>query len=298
MSQATLFDIQRFSIHDGPGIRTLLFFKGCSFKCSWCQNPEGIRPKIEMGFKFHKCVECHQCFEVCEYNAINKFSQLRINWDNCTNCGKCSLVCPSNAIEQIGNHHGVSDLIHECLKDKEFYEESYGGITLSGGEPVLHSNFLKDFLPEVKKLNIHTVMETAGNYPFSKLSVLLPYLNSIFIDLKLPNEKSYKTNTGSSNKNVLNNINNLNKINFPFQVRIPIIPGINSNSEDILGFSKTLNELKIYNVHLLKYNSFWEAKLDHIHTKQKPLNISTKDIHYETIVNEFKKNNINAELIQ
>ena len=130
-----VFDIQRFSIHDGPGIRTLIFFKGCSLRCAWCQNPESIKMKPEIAFYAEFCIGCGNCENACPEDAVAMESDQRIDWDKCTACGICARECPANALRLIGNEYSVPELVRESLRDKDFYDTSQGGISLSGGEP-------------------------------------------------------------------------------------------------------------------------------------------------------------------
>jgi pyruvate formate lyase activating enzyme len=181
---ATIFDVQRFSVHDGPGIRTVVFFKGCSLRCRWCQNPEGIRPAPELAYFEDRCLAgCAACLTACEKRALGPSRAGRVAFDRCSACGDCLPPCPSGALRIAGREVGTGELLAEVLRDQTFYRSSGGGLTLSGGEPVLQSEFLQAFLPAAKNAGLHVVLETAGHYPFSLLEPLLPHLDLVLFDL-------------------------------------------------------------------------------------------------------------------
>ena len=289
---ATIFDIQRFSIHDGPGIRTLVFFKGCSFKCQWCQNPESLSRKQEIAFYSDRCIGCETCAKVCPISAICLDSRDRIDYEKCEICDKCSTECPADALRLIGKQYSPVELVDVCLDDIEFYQSSGGGVTLSGGEPILHYKFLKAFLPEIKKHGIHCLIETAGNYTFDLLKPLLPHIDCIYYDYKLPDNQSYMTYTCSGNKRVLENMGKLRDIKFPFIVRITAVPGVNTRGEQISQICQTLSSFGIGEVILLKYNKLWEAKISRLNIKQSQFFYTKEEPDYQHIKEEYQKHDI------
>ena len=297
--EAVIFDIQRFSIHDGPGIRTTLFFKGCSLNCAWCQNPESISGIPEMAFYAERCVGCGACADVCAEGAVSMGSGRRIIWEKCTACGVCARECPAEALRLVGATYSVPELVRESLRDREFYEASGGGISLSGGEPVLHSRFLESFLPELKTHGIHVLLETAGNYPLNLLNPLLPFIDRIYFDYKLPDDAAYRAHTGKGNQRILDVLGALAAQAVPLTVRIPLVPGINTGPHEIKMMSHTLVTLGIYEVSLLKYNPLWEAKIPRLNTRQNALGIgmnAVDAVDYENVINQYSQYHIKASL--
>ena len=288
----SIFDIQRFSIHDGPGIRTLVFFKGCSLRCVWCQNPESINRQKEMAFYAERCVGCGECAKVCPNGAIMLEGPQRIRWEKCNVCGRCAEECPANALTLVGKTCSAGELLNECLRDIEFYETSGGGITLSGREPVLHSSFLLEFLPLLRKHNLHVLMETAGNYSFKLLEPLLPLLDHTFFDYKLSHPQEHLRYTGANSGLILDNLGNLLSMAVPLTVRIPLIPGINTRSHQIDRMCEVLTSLSVTEVCLLKYNRLWEAKIPRLNTHQRALGLTGEDIPCEKIVDRFSRHNV------
>ena len=185
MAEGTVFDIQRFSIHDGPGIRTTVFLKGCSLRCFWCHNPEGIRPQPEIQFEPEKCIGCGECVKVCEQNAQHLEDGQRLYArDNCTVCGQCVETCFAGGLSLIGKSMSVDAVLAEVLQDAAFYRSSGGGVTFSGGEPVLQTEFLAAVLERCQSEGVHTAIETAGYYAWDRLERLLPHVDMVMMDLK------------------------------------------------------------------------------------------------------------------
>ncbi len=294
---ATVFDIQRFSIHDGPGIRTTVFFKGCTMNCLWCQNPESIQPGKEMAVYADRCIGCGMCGQACPTGAISLRAPGRIDWQICDFCGICAEACPAEALVVVGRTITADELLAECLADCSFYKISGGGVTLSGGEPVLQSGFLLNFLPLLKKSHVNVLMETAGHYSLSKLKPLLGMLDRIYFDFKLPGPGEYRTMTGGDRELILENLVELNNQAVPVTVRIPVLPGLNTTPDQIARIGRTMRSIGIQGVQLLQYNPFWESKLPRLQTrKHQPLMLSDRDIDYKQLAAELEKNGIAAEL--
>ena len=297
--EAVIFDIQRFSIHDGPGIRTTLFFKGCSLNCAWCQNPESISGMPEMTVYAERCIGCGACANACAEGAVSMDSGRRIIWEKCTACGACARECPAEALRLVGATYSVKKLVRESLRDREFYEASGGGVSLSGGEPVLHSRFLASFLPELKTHGIHVLLETAGNYPFTLLNPLLPFIDYIYFDYKLPDDAAYRVHTGKGNQRILDVLGALVDQAASLTVRIPVVPGINTGFHQIKMMAHTLRAYGISSVSLLKYNPLWEAKIPRLNTRQNALGINMNAVDavdYESVINQYSQYHIKASL--
>ncbi|MGD9031980.1 MAG: glycyl-radical enzyme activating protein [Desulfobacteraceae bacterium] len=274
---ATIFDIQRFSIHDGPGIRTTIFFKGCPLRCLWCQNPESHKPGPEVAFYEERCVGCFTCKEVCPVDGIVEARDVRIDGQKCTACGKCVSACENNALRMVGADWEPHSLFSEIVKDKDFFMDSGGGITLSGGEPAIHSAFLWAFLPLVKEQGIHVNMETCGMFKFEDVERILPLLDLIYYDLKLIDPETHKRYTGADNRNIMGNFAKLAKTFPNLQARMPVVPTINDGPENILGTVQLLKKNNLSSIHLLSYNKLGEDKLRRIETDLRPLNLPRKD---------------------
>jgi len=292
--RAVIFDIQRFSIHDGPGIRTTVFFKGCSLRCTWCQNPESLKARPEMAFYRERCQSCGDCFKACPDGAIDLSADERIRWQQCSRCGKCADACSHNALRLIGQHYNAAELLSECLKDKDYFKSSTGGITLSGGEPVLYHHFLKQFLPQLQQQGIHILLQTAGNYPFSMLESFIDFVDEVYFDYKLPDDESYQAQTGVGAARIRDNLQRLAKHALPLTVRVPLIPGINTEPDQIANLCQRLQELDSHAVTLLHYNHFWEAKLPSLATTQRSLGIGRDDIDYAAVLDRFHAQGIDA----
>ncbi len=288
-----IFDIKRYSIHDGEGIRTTVFFKGCPLSCLWCHNPESQRLKIQIIRYEEKCIYCKTCVNVCKQNAIfiNE-SNFYINEHLCNQCLECTKFCPTNSLTAIGKLYSVDEILEEILKDKIFFSNE-GGVTISGGEPYLQFHFLLALLKRIKENHIHVVIDTSGYTKFSNIEKTLDYTDQFLYDLKIMDPVLHKKYTGVSNELILENLEKLSKVaKEKINIRIPIIPTINDNPNNLLDVCTLLNKLEIRNIDLLLYHNMMidkyrrlnmEFKLKHI---QKP---SEKDI--ETIANFFRSQN-------
>jgi pyruvate formate lyase activating enzyme len=246
--KATVFDIQRSSFVDGPGIRTTVFFKGCNLRCAWCHNPESQSAALQMMFYKNKCTGCGKCKEKCP-NSLEK----------CDFCGRCTLYCPHDAREICGKEYTVEEVLRVILKDKTFYENSDGGVTFSGGECMLQIDFLEEILKECKKNGIHTAVDTAGHVPFEKFERILPYTDLFLYDIKAFDEELHVKCTGASNRIILENLKYLDSIKKAIEVRIPLVPEYNSTEiEQIARFLAPLRSVKA--VRVLPYHDYARSK--------------------------------------
>ncbi len=272
--QTTIFDIQRFSIHDGPGIRTTIFFKGCPLRCWWCQNPESHKLGKEVAFYEERCVGCYMCKEACPENAILESKHARIDRRKCNACGKCVAACENNALRMVGASWDAHSLLTEVMKDRDFFLDSGGGITLSGGEPAIHVEFLSEFLPLVKTEGIQINMETCGMFKWEGGKSLLPLLDLIYYDLKLIDSEMHRRYTGADNRVIMENFTKLAAVFPNLEPRMPVIPTINDTPENIMHTALFLKENNLKSIHLLQYHNLGEAKLPRIETDLNPLDLA------------------------
>ncbi len=264
-----IVDVKRNSLDDGPGIRTVIFFKGCPLSCVWCQNPETKLATQEISFNKEDCMNCNKCFEVCEKGAIDPTSEYRIDRDKCNLCGKCIEICPNEALKFAGKEYDIKTLTTLVLRDKVFYDNSGGGVTLSGGEPTLHMDYIHQLLKEFKKENIHVCLETCGYYNREKFNnLILPYLDLIYFDLKIFESDLHKKYCGVSNNIILQNFEDLIK-NQQVEIlpRIPLIPNITARTKNLENLRNYLQSLKIVKIGLLPYNPLWLSKTKSIGVK-------------------------------
>jgi len=260
-----VFNIQRYSLHDGPGIRTTVFLKGCPLHCLWCSNPESQRLKPHIFFDNDRCIRCDACITTCPADAIlvNADGIRRIQAESCNLCGLCVEVCYSGALEQIGREMTISDVLTDIKADQPFYDHSNGGMTLSGGEPMLQSQFSQKLLQGSKAMGIHTAMETCGFVKWDLWESLLPHLDLVLYDLKEMDSERHKHWTGVSNDLVLDNLRRLAKSGVLVIVRRPVIPGYNDSIDSIHQLARFVSDLgAIEEIDLLPYHRFGKGKYE------------------------------------
>ena len=237
--QGIVFDIKRFAIHDGPGIRTSVFLKGCPLNCLWCQNPEGISGGITLWYFHSRCIRCGDCISSCPEKALSAHPQsshyIRIDRSLCSNCGACVKVCPSTALSFVGKRLEHEEVVEELRKDETFYKSSGGGITLTGGDPFAQTAFSRAILEEMKNSGIHTAIETCLLASRVELESLVPYVDLFLVDLKVEEATKHVEYTGASNERIKENFAWLAKNHGEIVVRIPIIPGYTDTEENLRG---------------------------------------------------------------
>lgn len=258
--KARIFEVKRFAVHDGDGIRTTVFFKGCPLKCVWCHNPEGISTKSELAYYAHKCIVCGECQNVCPTGAHTiENGKHSFNREKCIICGKCTDVCLSDALILYGKEMTVEELLPVLLKDKDFYDNSGGGVTLSGGECLLQADFCAELLKNLKKYDISTAVDTCGFVSQDALDKVIPYTDIFLYDVKAFNEELHKKITGHSNKRILENLLYLDKQGSKTEIRIPYVP--NYNDKEIHQIGKFLSSLKhLIKVRILPYHNYASSK--------------------------------------
>jgi len=259
--RGVVFDIQRYSLHDGPGLRTNVFLKGCALSCMWCSNPESLLPSPQVAFFSKNCFLCGDCLPVCEPNAIRlENNELRWNVNICNHCGLCAAVCPARAFKMIGQEITAGEVIAEVLRDAAFFAGG-GGLTLSGGEPALQPDFSAALLELAKTEGLHTSIETCGAVPWNCYTALLPYLDFLLFDIKHINPKIHAQYTGRENSQILENARLAANSGIEMVVRVPLIPGFNDQVTvllDIANFVISLGTVK--EIHLLPYHTLGKAK--------------------------------------
>lgn len=231
---AWTFNIQRFSTEDGPGIRTTVFFKGCALRCAWCHNPEGLRAGPDLMWFDVRCIGARDCLRACPNGALALTpSGMRIDRQRCDVCGACVEACPTAAFERLGRTWTAAVLLEEVLKDQVFYETSGGGVTLSGGEPMLQADFLEAFLPDCREAGLHIALDTCGLAPWERYAALLPSLDLVLLDLKIFDGARHLAATGAGNVRILENARRLSEAGAPLWIRTPLVPGYTADRANI-----------------------------------------------------------------
>ena len=245
MKSGTIFNIQKFSINDGPGIRTTVFMKGCPLRCLWCHNPESNSSKKEMFFNAEKCVGCRRCASACDRGGHvfgeNSHCYLR---ESCILCGECANECLTDALEVVGREATVEEVIADVMRDKIFYDNSGGGMTLSGGEPMFQFDFTYELLKAAKEKGLHTCIETCGFGKAEDYAKIVPLIDIFLFDYKETDPVRHKEYTGVDNKLILSNLKMLDEMGAKIILRCPIIPTLNDREEHFKGIADTANSLK------------------------------------------------------
>ncbi len=262
MASGLIFDIKRYAVHDGPGIRTTVFLKGCPLRCWWCHNPEGISQEKSLMFFEYKCMQCKICAGVCPTGAISFANDGRhLDRRSCNNCGICSEACPTEALRHAGSIITVEELMKEIEKDVLLYDNSGGGVTFSGGEPLLQPIFLKEALMECKRRDIQTTLDTSGYASEESFSLVMDHVDVFLFDLKLADEEEHRKYTGVSNNPIKENLRMLAGRGRGRDVilRFPVIPGITDTQKNVDGLVEFISTLKgINEIDLLPFHDVSE----------------------------------------
>jgi pyruvate formate lyase activating enzyme len=262
MATGEIFDIKKYAIHDGPGIRTTVFFKGCPLTCWWCHNPESISPVSQRLYRKERCIGCRECVDACTENCIEVASN-GLNWNQteCLSCGVCATRCPAEAIEFIGKKMTVDEVLAEISKDTVFYDESFGGITISGGEPLMQPSFLIELLDACKKMEFHRTVDTSGYAETRTLLETATRTDLFLYDLKHMDSEKHARFTGVHNEIILSNLKMLSQQDAEVVVRFPVVPGFNSDPENIENTGDFISSLPgIRRVDILPYHCTAAAK--------------------------------------
>ena len=261
MSVGTIFDIKRYAINDGPGIRTAVFFKGCPLECIWCHNPEGQSAQPQLMFRLNRCKSLRACLSVCPRDAVSWNNGSITNWDECDDCGKCAEVCLAGARELVGQRVTIEKLLVEIKRDIPFYDQSGGGVTFTGGEPIYQKDFLHGVLIACKQQQIHTAVDTSGYSSWENINDILPYVDLFLYDLKLMDENQHIKYTTVSNRLILSNLIKLSESGAHIIVRIPFIPGINDDHDNLDSCASFLSKLpSLDGIALMPYHEIGLAK--------------------------------------
>ena len=277
-----VFNVQRYSVHDGPGIRTIIFLKGCPLNCRWCSNPESQDPEPEMAFNRTKCIgvkECNRCHKVCEFGAISESDDGKITIDRqkCTKCFRCVAACPSKAMHTFGKMMGVKEVLDSIEAEGLFYSRSGGGITVSGGEPLHQIDFVEEIFKEAKRRRIDVTMETCGFADWEKLRRAASYMKGILFDIKSMDPVKHKEYTGVSNELILQNLLLLRETfpNLQIHVRTPLIPGFNDTEKDIEAILDFIHDMPNTKYEMLPYHRMGQQKYEYL---DRPYNMTEEKL--------------------
>ncbi len=262
--EGNIFDIQRFSVHDGPGIRTTVFLKGCPLKCLWCHNPESQRVNNNLALYKNKCVECGACVTACP-NGCHSFDSNEhiIDRARCNECGVCAKACPFGALEMFGRRESVDVILEEVLRDKSFYKNSGGGMTVSGGEPLMQGEFLVELLKKAKEAGVHTCIETSGFSNEKIIRAVAEYTDIFLFDIKATDDEKHKALTAVPFTPIKNNLLLLDSLGAKIVLRCPLVPDVNTDEghiENIAKIAVGLNNLLEVNV--MAYHTLGNGKYD------------------------------------
>ena len=304
MINGTVFDIQRFSIHDGPGIRTTVFLKGCPLNCLWCHNPESKSSKPQLSFTPMRCIGCGACLKACKHNAhkLNEKGEHVIDRSACVLCGECVKTCYAEALEMIGKTMTVEEVIEEVMKDEPFYETSGGGMTISGGEPLFQPDFSVALLESAKAHKLDTGIETSGFASWATLERFIPLVDHFMFDIKETDPKRHEHVTGRPLEPIVANLKKLHDSGAEILVRFPMVPNVNALPEHFKGIGKLAKSLpNVKGFEIMPYHRLGESKLDRLGLGASPIKteppeneefngwIDTLESYGVHVINERKK---------
>ena len=259
---AVIFNIVRSSLHDGDGLRTVVYFKGCPLRCRWCHNPESFDPRPRIMRRASRCIKCGRCTEICPARHVFMDGDIYYNRDGCVSCGKCAGACPNGALTLCGEAMSIDAVFDEAAKDKDYYDKTGGGVTLSGGECLLYPEFCSGLLDKFKKSGIHTAIETSLHADWASVEAVLPVTDLFLVDIKHADPEAHARYTGKDNAKIIRNLVALSNIHADIWIRIPLIPGVNDGERDLAETARLVNGLGggVRRVELLKYNNLARSK--------------------------------------
>lgn len=265
MTTPLILDVKCNSLDDGPGVRTVIFFKGCPLSCVWCHNPESKIREAELSFDAESCIDCGRCRAVCQAGALDKATMYYVDHAKCTLCYACVDVCPAKALTRAGNALPVEEILKTILSDKVFYDISGGGVTLSGGEATLYPAYVGELLLKCGENGVHTLLETCGMFDFGRFSThLLPYLDTVYFDIKLFDADAHRKYCGADNGIILRNLETLaayaREHALELLPRTPLIPDITDTDENLSAIAALYQRIGIRKTSLLPYNPTWYPK--------------------------------------
>lgn len=288
-----IINIQKYSIHDGNGIRTTIFFKGCPLSCLWCHNPESQNYSEELMYNEEKCTGCMACIDSCPQRAISKEEKCVVTDKiKCDLCKECIDYCVNNAREIVGKEYTVAQLVKEAEKDRMFYEESSGGITLSGGEVMTQNmDYIEELLKKLKKRGYNIAIDTCGQAPYENYNRILKYVDTFLYDIKLMDNEKHIKYIGKSNKVILENLKKLSEAGANINIRIPLVEGVNADDESIEELIKFLkNNINVHKINLLPYHNTGKSKYERLQKVYEGVNFEAPSKErMETVKGKFEK---------
>lgn len=290
-------EIERMGLYDGPGIRTVVFLKGCPLRCLWCSNPETQISRNQIYYDEKKCIKCKRCTEVTENNAITFIDKWEFDPEKCVDTYKYTSICPTNALRETAKKMTVNEVLHEVMKDSSYYRNSNGGLTISGGEVLLNTEFAFELLSKIKEEYISTAIETTGFSNYENLEKLGKVTDFILFDLKHMNSKIHKQITGVPNEIILDNLERLSKWHKGIIIRFPLIKEMNDTEENIIETANFLKKVKLNEIHVLPYHTLGLEKYRQLQMKypMKVLEKHTKE-ELDRVIELIKEKGINAKL--
>ena len=260
--KGVVFDIQRFSVNDGPGIRTIVFLKGCPLSCLWCCNPESQRKEPDVMYDAKKCVGCGKCMKACVHGAIGPGNTTWVDRSKCVGCGECVNVCPTGALTLKGEVMTVSEVIHVLRRDAHYFRKSGGGVTLSGGEPLMQWKYARELLKACKAQGWDTAIETTGYGSDEAIEAVIPYLDLVLLDCKSTDPVVHKRVTGVSNELIQKNARKIVSMANKVIIRVPTIPTVNASEEEFHRIAEYAKSLGVDTVHVLLYHTLGQSKYE------------------------------------